>query len=170
MYAAAFSPWVMMRRMPMPSIAVSVSSSICGTKKMCVTPYPRSASATKRGPVVFGICTPPGNIRTGARPRRYLFQRAEICVRKMLTKHRIDFNTVRRRSTMRTTKVEWRAQGDLGKLPGAVLGGNVFSVPASHSTVDALLFDFGNIVIDIDFSRVFDAWAQAAGVPSAVIA
>lgn len=88
----------------------------------------------------------------------------------MLTKHRIDFNTVRRRSTMRTTKVEWRAQGDLGKLPGAVLGGNVFGVPASHSTVDALLFDFGNIVIDIDFSRVFDAWAQAAGVPSAVIA
>jgi putative hydrolase of the HAD superfamily len=43
-------------------------------------------------------------------------------------------------------------------------------VPSSPSAVDALLFDLGNIVIDIDFSRVFDAWARAAGVPPAAIA
>lgn len=38
------------------------------------------------------------------------------------------------------------------------------------TSVDALLFDFGNIVVDIDFSRAFDVWARAAGVPSTVIA
>ncbi len=36
--------------------------------------------------------------------------------------------------------------------------------------VDALLFDLGNVVVDIDFSRAFDVWARAAGVPPAVIA
>src|SRR5688572_11531578 len=41
--------------MPMPSMPVSVSSSICGTKKTWVVPYALSVSATKRGPVVFGI-------------------------------------------------------------------------------------------------------------------
>jgi putative hydrolase of the HAD superfamily len=42
----------------------------------------------------------------------------------------------------------------------------VMSCPA----VDALLFDFGNIVVDIDFSRAFDIWASAAGVSPALIA
>lgn len=41
---------------------------------------------------------------------------------------------------------------------------------APPRAVDALLFDFGNIIVDIDFGRVFEAWARAAGVPSAVIA
>jgi putative hydrolase of the HAD superfamily len=36
--------------------------------------------------------------------------------------------------------------------------------------VDALLFDLGNVVVDIDFSRAFEVWACAAGVPAAVIA
>ncbi|MGQ0522665.1 MAG: HAD family hydrolase [Betaproteobacteria bacterium] len=36
--------------------------------------------------------------------------------------------------------------------------------------VDALLFDFGNIVVDIDFHRAFEAWARAAGIPAAAIA
>lgn len=36
--------------------------------------------------------------------------------------------------------------------------------------VDALVFDFGNIVVDIDFARVFEAWGRAAGVPAADIA
>jgi putative hydrolase of the HAD superfamily len=43
-------------------------------------------------------------------------------------------------------------------------------VPRAQSSVDALLFDFGNIVVDIDFNRVFEAWAGAAGVPATVIA
>ncbi|HEX6007262.1 MAG TPA: HAD-IA family hydrolase [Burkholderiales bacterium] len=36
--------------------------------------------------------------------------------------------------------------------------------------VDALIFDFGNIVVDIDFARVFEAWGRAAGVPAPDIA
>lgn len=40
----------------------------------------------------------------------------------------------------------------------------------SDTAVDALLFDFGNIVVDIDFGRVFESWARAAGVPGTVIA
>ncbi|HET6493156.1 MAG TPA: HAD-IA family hydrolase [Burkholderiales bacterium] len=36
--------------------------------------------------------------------------------------------------------------------------------------VDALLFDLGNVVVDIDFGRAFEVWARAAGVPAAVIA
>jgi HAD superfamily hydrolase (TIGR01509 family) len=42
-------------------------------------------------------------------------------------------------------------------------------VPAPTPLVDALLFDFGNIVVDIDFHRAFDVWARAAGVPAADI-
>ncbi len=41
---------------------------------------------------------------------------------------------------------------------------------AHSDSVDALLFDLGNVVVDIDFSRAFDVWARAAGVPAAIIA
>jgi HAD superfamily hydrolase (TIGR01509 family) len=40
---------------------------------------------------------------------------------------------------------------------------------ARSDSVDALLFDFGNVVVDIDFSRAFDVWARAAGVSPAVV-
>jgi FMN phosphatase YigB (HAD superfamily) len=33
------------------------------------------------------------------------------------------------------------------------------------SSVDALLFDLGGVVIDVDFARVVRAWADTAGVP-----
>lgn len=32
--------------------------------------------------------------------------------------------------------------------------------------VDALLFDLGGVVIEIDFERVFQAWSAASGVPA----
>ena len=35
---------------------------------------------------------------------------------------------------------------------------------ASTPTIDALLFDFGGVIVDIDFGRAVAAWAQAAGV------
>lgn len=35
---------------------------------------------------------------------------------------------------------------------------------------EVLLFDLGNVVIDIDFGRAFAAWGAAAGVPAAAIA
>jgi putative hydrolase of the HAD superfamily len=41
---------------------------------------------------------------------------------------------------------------------------------ARSDSVDALLFDFGNIVVDIDFSRAFEVWARAAGVSPAAVA
>lgn len=31
--------------------------------------------------------------------------------------------------------------------------------------VDVLLFDFGGVIVGIDFDRVFDRWARLAGVP-----
>lgn len=37
-------------------------------------------------------------------------------------------------------------------------------------TAQALVFDFGNVLVDIDFGRAFAAWAVAAGVPAAAIA
>jgi putative hydrolase of the HAD superfamily len=37
-------------------------------------------------------------------------------------------------------------------------------------SVDALLFDLGGVVIDIDWRRVFQAWAEAAQVPASRIA
>ena len=43
-------------------------------------------------------------------------------------------------------------------------------MPRPPASVAALLFDFGNIVVDIDFNRVFEAWGTAAGVPAATIA
>lgn len=36
--------------------------------------------------------------------------------------------------------------------------------------VDALLYDFGGVLVDIHFDRVFARWAQLAGVPAAPIA
>ena len=41
---------------------------------------------------------------------------------------------------------------------------------ARRPTVDALLFDFGGVVVDIDFARAVAAWAQSAGVPPASVA
>lgn len=35
---------------------------------------------------------------------------------------------------------------------------------ADRPAVDALLFDFGGVIVDIDFGRVIAAWARAAGV------
>ena len=40
----------------------------------------------------------------------------------------------------------------------------------SPGAIDALLFDLGGVVIDVDFGRVFQAWAEAARVPAAEIA
>jgi FMN phosphatase YigB (HAD superfamily) len=37
-------------------------------------------------------------------------------------------------------------------------------------TAQALVFDFGNVLVDIDFGRAFAAWALAAGVPAEAIA
>ena len=37
-------------------------------------------------------------------------------------------------------------------------------------TVEALVFDLGGVLIDVDFGRAFAAWAAAAGVPAATIA
>jgi HAD superfamily hydrolase (TIGR01509 family) len=34
---------------------------------------------------------------------------------------------------------------------------------------EVLLFDLGNVVIDIDFGRAFSAWGAAAGVPAAAL-
>lgn len=43
-------------------------------------------------------------------------------------------------------------------------------MPTSRSTsisnVDALLFDFGGVIVDIDFDRAVAAWAEASGVPA----
>jgi glucose-1-phosphatase len=43
-------------------------------------------------------------------------------------------------------------------------------VPNSTPLVDALLFDFGNILVDIDFHRAFEAWARATDMPVVEIA
>jgi glucose-1-phosphatase len=41
---------------------------------------------------------------------------------------------------------------------------------STNRAVEALLFDLGGVVIDIDWQRVFQAWAQAARAPAAEIA
>ena len=38
-------------------------------------------------------------------------------------------------------------------------------MPNATPLVDALLFDFGNILVDIDFHRAFEAWARATDMP-----
>lgn len=42
--------------------------------------------------------------------------------------------------------------------------------PATGPAVDALLFDVGGVLIDIDFKRALRHWAQAAGVDEALLA
>ena len=37
----------------------------------------------------------------------------------------------------------------------------------SYDKVDALLWDFGGVIIEIDFDRVFARWAQLSGLPFA---
>jgi putative hydrolase of the HAD superfamily len=37
-------------------------------------------------------------------------------------------------------------------------------------TIDALVFDFGNVLVDIDFARAFARWGGQAGVPAAELA
>jgi putative hydrolase of the HAD superfamily len=39
-----------------------------------------------------------------------------------------------------------------------------------QSSVDALLFDFGGVLVSIDFARAFAAWARAANVSPATLA
>ncbi|MFT7686298.1 MAG: epoxide hydrolase-like predicted phosphatase [Candidatus Azotimanducaceae bacterium] len=36
-------------------------------------------------------------------------------------------------------------------------------------TINALLFDLGNVLIDIDFERIFKKWSHYSGVPTEVI-
>ena len=42
-------------------------------------------------------------------------------------------------------------------------------MPAQNIAADALLFDLGGVIVDIDFRRVFDAWSAYSGVPSATL-
>ena len=58
MYAAAFSPWVWMRRMPSFSISIRVRGPKNGMKNTWVMPYPRVISATKRAPVIVAMMRP----------------------------------------------------------------------------------------------------------------
>jgi putative hydrolase of the HAD superfamily len=39
-------------------------------------------------------------------------------------------------------------------------------MPPATDTIEALLFDLGGVVIEIDFARALRAWADAAGVPA----
>jgi putative hydrolase of the HAD superfamily len=43
------------------------------------------------------------------------------------------------------------------------------SEPIRSEPIEALLFDLGGVVIDIDFGRVFAAWSKAAGVSAQAI-
>ena len=36
--------------------------------------------------------------------------------------------------------------------------------------IDALLFDLGRVLIDIDMTRIHDVWAAHAGVPGRALA
>ncbi|MGH8673569.1 MAG: HAD family hydrolase [Burkholderiales bacterium] len=40
----------------------------------------------------------------------------------------------------------------------------------SNRVVDALLFDLGGVLVEIDFNRAFQAWANAAQIPASRIA
>jgi putative hydrolase of the HAD superfamily len=44
------------------------------------------------------------------------------------------------------------------------------TTPACSARVDALLFDFGGVIVDIDFGRAVAAWARAACMPSHALA
>jgi len=39
-------------------------------------------------------------------------------------------------------------------------------VAVNNHSVDALLFDLGGVIVDIDFRRVFEAWSACSGVPA----
>jgi glucose-1-phosphatase len=41
---------------------------------------------------------------------------------------------------------------------------------ASLGAIDALVFDFGNVLVDIDFGRAFALWSRQAGVPARELA
>ena len=43
-------------------------------------------------------------------------------------------------------------------------------MPPVAASVDALLFDLGGVLVEIDFNRAFEAWASAARVPASRIA
>lgn len=36
---------------------------------------------------------------------------------------------------------------------------------SSHSQLDAILYDFGGVIVEIDFDWIFGRWAELAGVP-----
>jgi len=42
-------------------------------------------------------------------------------------------------------------------------------VSQKNVAADALLFDLGGVIVDMDFQRVFDAWSAYSGVPSATL-
>ena len=42
-------------------------------------------------------------------------------------------------------------------------------MPSATASADALLFDLGGVVIQIDFARVIQAWAEAGGVPASQV-
>lgn len=56
------------------------------------------------------------------------------------------------------------------KLPRVLQPVNLSTVPAPAPKIEALLFDFGNVIVDIDFRRAFEVWGRAAGVPASEIA
>jgi len=43
-------------------------------------------------------------------------------------------------------------------------------VRPAAANVDALLFDLGGVLIEIDFDRAFESWAEAARIPPSLIA
>jgi putative hydrolase of the HAD superfamily len=47
---------------------------------------------------------------------------------------------------------------------------NTAAGATARPAVDALLFDFGGVIVDIDFGRAVAAWAQAAGVAPQTLA
>jgi FMN phosphatase YigB (HAD superfamily) len=47
--------------------------------------------------------------------------------------------------------------------------GAAIPVSSPSHAVDALLFDLGGVIVDIDFRRVFEAWSADSGVPAATL-
>ena len=43
------------------------------------------------------------------------------------------------------------------------------AMPSATASADALLFDLGGVVIQIDFARAIQAWADAARVPASQV-
>lgn len=40
---------------------------------------------------------------------------------------------------------------------------------SEHSSVEAVVFDLGGVLLEVDFGKVFTAWADSAGMPAAGI-